>query len=51
MWYLGVCGYCSQAWILFCVWWWFPVLESSGLSAVRGVGREGGRGFMGGGSL
>jgi len=33
-WYLGVCGYCSEAWSLFCVWWWFPVLESSGLSAM-----------------
>jgi len=35
-WYLGVCGYCNEAWILFCVWWWFPVLGCLGLSAVRG---------------
>ena len=43
-WYLGACGYCSETWILFCVWWWFPMLECSGVSAVRG---KGGRGFYG----
>jgi len=34
--YLGACGCCSEAWILFCVWWWIAMLEYSGLSAVRG---------------
>ena len=43
-WYLGACSYCSEAWNLFCVWWWFPVLECLGLSAVRW---QGGRGFYG----
>jgi hypothetical protein len=41
MWYLGVCGFCSEVWILFCVWWWFPLLECSGLTAVRGEGGSG----------
>ena len=34
-WYLGVCGYCSEAWILFCVWWWLPMLQCSGLYPVQ----------------
>ena len=38
---LVACGYCSEAWILFCVWWWFSMLECYGLSVVRGsVGRD-----------
>ena len=41
-WYLCACVYCSEVSILFCVWWRFPMLESSGLSAVR-RGGQGGR--------
>jgi len=40
--------YCSEAWVSFCVWWWFPLLECSGMSAVRVT--EGGS-FTDGGSL
>ena len=32
----GVCVfYVVRPGFLFCVWWWFPVLECSGLSLVR----------------
>ena len=39
-WYLGACGYCSEASIYF-VWWLFPMLECLRLSAVRGKGVRG----------
>ena len=41
-WYLGVCGYCSEAWILFCV-----VVVSYVGEFVSVGGREGGFFFYG----
>ena len=40
-WYLGVCGYCSEAWILFCV-----VVVSYVGEFVSVGGREGGVFFL-----
>jgi hypothetical protein len=47
----GIFGVCVASVVRFgfCfVWWWCPVLECSGLSAVRGTDIKG---VMGGGSL